>query len=188
MKDSHYSFHARSNPKGRREWKKECLETVEQLYNCTCISTWVLFNEGWGQFDAQENTKMVLQRDNTRIIDAHSGWFDQNAGDVRSVHIYFFELAVERGCKKPFVISEYGGLAYGVKQHCYSEDIYGYANYENIREFKKAYQNMMRKIQKLQQEGLSAAVYTQLTDVEEEVNGLLTYDRRISKLEATDIR
>lgn len=187
LKDSHYSFHARSNPKGRREWKKECLETVEQLYNCTCICTWVLFNEGWGQFDAEENTKMVLKKDSSRIIDAHSGWFDQNAGDLRSVHVYFFELSVEHGRKKPFVISEYGGLAYGIKEHSYSEDIYGYANYENSREFRKAYQNMMRKIQQLRREGLAAAVYTQLTDIEEEVNGLLTYDRKISKLEAKDI-
>lgn len=185
LKDSHYAFNARSNPKGRREWKKECLETIEQLYNCTCICTWVLFNEGWGQFDAQENTQMVLEKDNTRIIDSHSGWFDQNAGDLRSVHVYFFELFMEKKCKKPFVISEYGGLAYGVKEHSYSEDIYGYANYESIKDFRKAYQQMRQKIQKLQREGLSAAVYTQLTDIEEEVNGLLTYDRRISKLEAT---
>ena len=185
LKDSHYAFNARSNPKGRREWKKECLETIEQLYNCTCICTWVLFNEGWGQFDAQENTQMVLEKDNTRIIDSHSGWFDQNAGDLRSVHVYFFELFMEKKCKKPFVISEYGGLAYGVKEHSYSEDIYGYANYESIKDFRKAYQQMRHKIQKLQREGLSAAVYTQLTDIEEEVNGLLTYDRRISKLEAT---
>lgn len=187
LKDSHYAFNARSNSKGRREWKKECLETIEQLYNCTCICTWVLFNEGWGQFDAQENTQMVLEKDNTRIIDSHSGWFDQNAGDLRSVHVYFFELSMEKRCKKPFVISEYGGLAYGVKKHSYSEDIYGYANYESIKDFRKAYQQMRQKIQKLQREGLSAAVYTQLTDIEEEVNGLLTYDRKISKLEATDI-
>ncbi len=187
LKDSHYAFNARSNPKGRREWKKECLETIEQLYNCTCICTWVLFNEGWGQFDAQENTQMVLEKDNTRIIDSHSGWFDQNAGDLRSVHVYFFELSMEKRCKKPFVISEYGGLAYGVKKHSYSEDIYGYANYESIKDFRKAYQQMRQKIQKLQREGMSAAVYTQLTDIEEEVNGLLTYDRKISKLEATDI-
>lgn len=183
MKDSHYAFHSRANAKGRKEWKKECLETIEQLYNCTGICAWVLFNEGWGQFDAEENTQMVLEKDNTRIIDAHSGWFDQGAGDLRSVHIYFFELAVEKGLEKPFVISEYGGLAYGIKEHSYSEDIYGYANYENAADFKKAYKEMMGKIQKLQREGLAAAVYTQLTDIEEEVNGLLTYDRKISKLD-----
>ena len=143
----------------------------------------MLFNEGWGQFDAEENTQMVLEKDNTRIIDSHSGWFDQGAGDMRSVHIYFFELAVEKGLNKPFVISEYGGLAYGVKEHSYSEDIYGYANYENATDYKKAYKEMMDKIQKLKREGLAAAVYTQLADVEEEVNGILTYDRKISKLD-----
>ena len=183
MKDTHYAFHARANAKGRKEWKKECLETIEQLYNCTSICTWVLFNEGWGQFDAEQNTQMVLEKDNTRIIDSHSGWFDQGAGDLRSVHIYFFDLAVEKGLEKPFVISEYGGLAYGIKEHSYSEDIYGYANYENATDFKKAYKETMKKIQKLQREGLAAAVYTQLTDIEEEVNGLLTYDRKISKLD-----
>ena len=183
LKDSKYSFHSRADEKGRKEWKKECLETIEQLYNCTSICTWVLFNEGWGQFDAKENTQMVLEKDDTRIIDAHSGWFDQGAGDIRSVHNYFFELTVEKGLKKPFVISEYGGLAYGIKEHSYSEDIYGYANYENAADFKKAYKEMMDKIQKLQREGLAAAVYTQLTDIEEEVNGLLSYDRKISKLD-----
>ena len=183
LKDSHHVFHGRANAKGRKEWKKECIETIEQLYNCTSICTWVLFNEGWGQFDAEENTQMVLEKDNTRIIDSHSGWFDQGAGDMRSVHIYFFELAVEKGLNKPFVISEYGGLAYGVKEHSYSEDIYGYANYENATDYKKAYKEMMDKIQKLKREGLAAAVYTQLADVEEEVNGILTYDRKISKLD-----
>ena len=183
LKDSHHVFHGRANAKGRKEWKKECIETIEQLYNCTSICTWVLFNEGWGQFDAEENTQMVLEKDNTRIIDSHSGWFEQGAGDMRSVHIYFFELAVEKGLNKPFVISEYGGLAYGVKEHSYSEDIYGYANYENATDYKKAYKEMMDKIQKLKREGLAAAVYTQLADVEEEVNGILTYDRKISKLD-----
>ncbi len=183
LKDSYYSFQARADEKGRKEWKKECLETIGQLYNCTSICTWVLFNEGWGQFDAVKNTKMVLKRDNTRIIDSHSGWFDQDAGDVRSVHLYFSELAVEKNSKKPFVISEYGGLTYGIKEHRYSEDVYGYANFENSGDFKRAYAEMMEKIQVLQREGLAAAVYTQLTDIEEEVNGLLTYDRRISKLE-----
>ena len=172
---------SRKNPKGRREWKKECLETVEQLYNCTCICTWVLFNEGWGQFDAVENTEMVRSHDRTRLIDAHSGWFDQNAGDMRSVHIYFFDLAAESG-KRPYAISEYGGIACGISGHTYSDEIFGYGNC-SVREFKKQYKEMQNKIQKLYMHGMSAAVYTQLTDIEEEVNGLLTYDRRVSKLD-----
>ena len=181
LKDNHYGLMSRKNPKGRREWKKECLETVEQLYNCTCICTWVLFNEGWGQFDAVENTEMVRSHDRTRLIDAHSGWFDQNAGDMRSVHIYFFDLAAESG-KRPYAISEYGGIACGISGHTYSDEIFGYGNC-SVREFKKQYKEMQNKIQRLYTQGMSAAVYTQLTDIEEEVNGLLTYDRRVSKLD-----
>lgn len=88
-RDNDYGYTSRSDKIGREEWKKECIETVRQLYNCTSICTWVLFNEGWGQFDAKENTDMVRTVDNTRIIDAHSGWFDQDAGDLKSEHIYF---------------------------------------------------------------------------------------------------
>ena len=181
IKDNKYALLSRRNPKGRREWKKECLETIEQLYNCTCICTWVLFNEGWGQFDAAENTEMVRKVDNSRLIDAHSGWFDQNAGDLKSVHIYFFDLVTEQS-RKPYSISEYGGLACGIEGHSYSDDVFGYGTY-SVHDLKKEYKKMQRKIQDLYPEGLSAAVYTQLTDIEEEVNGLLTYDRKVSKLD-----
>ena len=181
IKDNKYALLSRRNPKGRREWKKECLETIEQLYNCTCICTWVLFNEGWGQFDAAENTEMVRKVDNSRLIDAHSGWFDQNAGDLKSVHIYFFDLVTEQN-RKPYAISEYGGLACGIEGHSYSDDVFGYGTY-SVHDLKKEYKKMQRKIQDLYPEGLSAAVYTQLTDIEEEVNGLLTYDRKVSKLD-----
>lgn len=182
LKDNHYGYTSRLNPKGRREWKKECVETIEQLYNSPSVCTWVLFNEGWGQFDAVENTKMVCELDDSRWIDAHSGWFDQNAGDMRSVHIYFFDLIAERS-KKPYVISEYGGLAYGIAEHSYSKEVFGYGNYDTAEEFQQAYQSMEEEIELLREKGLCAAVYTQLTDIEEEVNGLLTYDRKISKLE-----
>ncbi|MDE7477063.1 MAG: glycoside hydrolase family 2, partial [Lachnospiraceae bacterium] len=115
-RDNDYGFTSRLDKNGREEWKKECIETVNQLYNCTSICTWVLFNEGWGQFDAKENTDMVREIDNTRIIDAHSGWFDQDAGDVKSEHIYFFELIVKKS-KKPYVISEFGGISLAVEGH-----------------------------------------------------------------------
>lgn len=181
LKDNRYDFMSRKNPRGRREWKKECLETIEQLYNCPCICTWVLFNEGWGQFDSKENTQMVLKKDSTRIMDSHSGWFDQDAGDVNSVHIYFFDLKAQIG-KKPYVISEYGGLTYAIEDHSYSDNIYGYGNYLKAADYIKAYNEMMKKIESLYKDGLCAAVYTQLTDVEEEANGLMTYDRKVIKV------
>lgn len=181
MKDTYYGYMSRKNPKGRREWKRECCQTVEQLYNCPCICTWVLFNEGWGQFDAEKNTRMVQRLDQTRFIDAHSGWFNQGAGDVRSEHIYFFDLLVEKS-PKPYVISEYGGLTCHVDGHSYSQEAFGYETYGEIKEFAKAYQKMLRKIEGLQREGLCAAVYTQLSDIEEEVNGIMTYDRKVVKV------
>jgi hypothetical protein len=181
-KDNDYAFMGRTDKKGRIEWKKECRETIKQLYNCTCIGTWVLFNEGWGQFDAIENTDMVRKLDNTRIIDSHSGWFDQNAGDVKSEHIYFFDLKVKKS-DKPYVISEYGGISLAVEDHIYCKDHhFGYSNHENPKTFLEEYTKIQKRIGLLRDEGLSAAVYTQMTDIEEEVNGIMTYDRKVKKL------
>jgi hypothetical protein len=181
-KDNDYAFMGRTDKKGRIEWKKECIETIKQLYNCTCIGTWVLFNEGWGQFDAIENTEMVRKLDNTRIIDSHSGWFDQNAGDVKSEHIYFFDLKVKKS-DKPYVLSEYGGISLAVENHIYCTDHhFGYSNHENPRTFLEEYTKIQKRIGILRDEGLSAAVYTQMTDIEEEVNGIMTYDRKVKKL------
>lgn len=180
-RDNDYAYTSRADKNGREEWKKECIETVRQLYNCTSICTWVLFNEGWGQFDAGENTEMVREVDNTRIIDAHSGWFDQDAGDVKSEHIYFFELVAKKS-KKPYVISEFGGISHAVKGHTYSDRYFGYGSHDDRNALKTAYNAMDKKIQELKKEGLCASVYTQLTDIEEEVNGIMTYDRKVMKL------
>lgn len=180
-RDNDYSYTSREDKAGREEWKKECLETIRQLYNCTCICTWVLFNEGWGQFDAKENTDMVREFDSTRIIDAHSGWFDQDAGDLKSEHIYFFELVVKRG-RKPYVISEFGGISHAVAGHTYSDKYFGYGSHDSMDALKSAYDGLNRKIDSMKKEGLCASVYTQLTDIEEEINGIMTYDRRVIKL------
>lgn len=180
-RDNAYGYSLRADKNGREEWKKECIETVNQLYNCTSICTWVLFNEGWGQFDAKENTDMVRNIDNTRVIDAHSGWFDQDAGDVKSEHIYFFELAVKKS-RKPYVISEFGGISLAVAGHTYSDKYFGYGKHDTHESLCKAYDAFERKLEKLEKQGLSASVYTQLSDIEEEINGIMTYDRRVIKL------
>lgn len=181
LKDNHYSYTARQSLRGRREWKKECAETVTQLYNCTSICMWVLFNEGWGQFDALKNTAFVRRMDSTRLIDAHSGWFDQEAGDVKSEHTYFFELSVKRG-EKPYVLSEYGGISLIIEGHTYSQMYFGYGVHDSREQFFAEYKRLFKRIEKLKREGLCAAVYTQLSDIEEEVNGLMTYDRRVEKI------
>lgn len=180
-RDNDYGYTSRSDKIGREEWKKECIETVQQLYNCTCICTWVLFNEGWGQFDAKENTDMVRAVDNTRVIDAHSGWFDQDAGDLKSEHIYFFELVAKKS-KKPYVISEFGGISLAISDHTYSDRYFGYGSQRDKESLKSAYNDLDKRVQELKKEGLCASVYTQLTDIEEEINGIMTYDRKVVKL------
>lgn len=180
-RDNDYGYTSRADKNGREEWKKECIETIRQLYNCTSICTWVLFNEGWGQFDAKENTDMVRTVDDTRIIDAHSGWFDQDAGDLKSEHIYFFELVAKRS-KKPYVISEFGGISLAVPAHTYSDRYFGYGSQGDMEALKSAYDALDKRVQELQKEGLCASVYTQLTDIEEEINGIMTYDRKVVKL------
>jgi len=180
-----YWMFKRKSAEGRQERLDEMQQTIRYLYNVPSISTWVLFNEGWGQFNAASATIMAKEIDSHRLVDQASGWFDEHSGDFLSVHNYFRKLSVQEDkYGRGFIISEYGGLACHVGGHSSVDRIYGYKKYETINEFQEAYKNLMNHdLMPLSEEGLSGAVYTQLSDVEEEVNGLLTYDRRIDKLE-----
>ena len=120
--------------------------------------------------------------DSTRLIDHASGWYDQGGGDIRSVHNYFRKLIVEKD-RRAFCITEYGGLTLLVHGHSYSPEVYGYGQCESAEEFNEKFRNLQDTVKKLAEEGLSGAVYTQVSDVEEEVNGLLTFDRKLNKLE-----
>lgn len=182
IKDKHYRLLSRKDPEGRREWTKECIETVNLLYNCPSIIVWVPFNEGWGQFDAKIITKRIRERDHTRLIDHASGWFDHKSGDLKSIHNYFHKLKVVPD-KRAVVFSEFGGYACYIKDHSYSWMVFGYRIYLTKEDFNKAFQTLYQdEIKKLIPKGLSAVVYTQITDVEDEVNGLLTYDRKVCKV------
>jgi hypothetical protein len=182
VKDKHYRIFGRKDREGRQEWLKECKETVEHLYNCPSVVVWVPFNEGWGQFDSKQVYEMIKTVDKTRLIDHASGWFDQKAGDFKSIHNYFHPLKIKTE-KRPVVLSEFGGYACYIPEHSYSWQIYGYRIYLTMNELNKAFQKLMTNdIENLKMKGLSAAVYTQLSDVEDEVNGLVTYDRKICKV------
>ncbi len=184
ISDKHYGLFGRSSEQGRREWSMECGETVKLLYNCPCIACWVPFNEGWGQFDAKEAYQLIKELDGTRLIDHASGWFDQRIGDFESIHNYFHPLKVHHR-KRPVIFSEIGGYACYCKGHSFSWKIYGYKIYTTDKELNTAYQKLFREeLSMLVGAGLSAVVYTQLTDVEDEVNGLLTYDREICKVDS----
>ena len=186
MKDSQYKLLAREDAEGRAAWEQECLDTVSHLYSVPSIAVWTLFNEGWGQFDSLRITERVKELDPTRPVDHASGWFDQKGGDFRSVHNYFRPLKVKLDKNRAFVISEYGGLGYHIKEHSVTEQGFGYQKYTGTEDLNAAYQKLMSQLPALAEAGLSAAVYTQLSDVETEVNGLVTYDRRTIKIKNTE--
>lgn len=185
LKDSHYAMLSRKDENARIQWEKECLETIDYLKFFPSIAIWVPFNEGWGQFDTVRITDMIKKKDPSRLIDSASGWFDQNCGDFISVHNYFRPLSVpaKDWGKRAFLLSEYGGFACHIKEHASVDRIFGYKRYDTLADFRRAYHNLIEKsLLPLKKQGLSGAVFTQLSDVEEEVNGILTYDRKVNKL------
>ena len=183
IKDNLYHMFSRKSEEGRRAWEEECKGTIEHLHNVPSISTWVPFNEAWGQFDAERIANDVKAQDSTRTVDHASGWFDQKAGDFNSVHNYFRKLKVEKDDKRAFVISEYGGYACHVTGHSSVERVFGYKKFDTTEELSKAYKELYEgQVLPLIENGLSGVVYTQLSDIEEEVNGLVTYDRKVIKI------
>ena len=182
--EKNYHILSRADERGREEFISEVKETIAALRNVPSIAVWVIFNEGWGQFDAEKITQMVRDLDATRLIDQASGWFDEGGGDFRSVHNYFRPLSVERDkAGRAFVISEYGGYACHIDGHSSVERTYGYKRYDDASGLMEAYDTLMNKtIADLIPRGLSGGVYTQLSDVEEEANGLYTYDRKVCKV------
>ena len=180
LKDDHYRLLAREDEGARRRFERDLMRMIRQLGSCPCIGLWVPFNEGWGQFDALRITEMIRKADPTRPVDHASGWFDQGGGDVRSVHNYFRPLVVEKD-SRAFAITEYGGANCQIPEHSMSEEVYGY-HVLSAEEFPKAFADTMEKVRGLVKDGLSAAVYTQVSDIEEETNGLMTYDRKVRKV------
>ena len=182
LRDNHYALLSRQDAGARRRFEADLKKMIRQLCNCPCIGMWIPFNEGWGQFDALRITEDVKKADPTRPVDHASGWFDQGGGDVRSVHNYFRPLTVEQD-QRAFVISEYGGANCNVAGHSMSEEVYGYQTVKEA-DFPDAFRSLMEKVHALVKDGLSGAVYTQVSDIEEETNGLLTYDRSVRKAKA----
>lgn len=171
----------------RKEWTETCQEMVKLLDGHPSIGFWTLFNEGWGQFDARAATEAVRALDATRPIDATSGWYDQGCGDFLSIHNYFRPLRAgwhgkQRG-NRAAIISEFGGLAQMTSGHTSLDHSYGYGDFATVEDWRGAVQKLLAEVESLQVEGLAGYVYTQVSDVEEEVNGLLTYDRKINKFE-----
>ena len=178
----------RGSARSREEYSRELADTVAALGQHPSIGCWVPFNEGWGQFDAEKATKALRALDPTRLVDEASGWFDRGGGDVHSIHNYFYPLRI-RPKARTVALSEYGGIAWPMPGHEPPRKTYGYGTVRSRAELTGRYRDLQLKtILPQLRKGLSALVYTQLTDVEDEVNGLFTYDRRAIKPEAAAIR
>ena len=190
ISDSRYARFGREDELGRREFADELCDMVNHLYNCPCIAMWVIFNEGWGQFDARQLTDAVRFIDNTRTIDHASGWHDQGCGDVKSVHVYFRPYRFRPDKKgRAVVLSEFGGYARAEEGHLFGKKTFGYKLYDSVDALSAAIEKLFsRQIRPAKEKGLAAAVYTQLSDVEDEINGLVTYDRRVVKIEPERMR
>ncbi len=183
LDDTNYKTFKRTDKNARDLYYNELGEMLDALYNCPCIALWVPFNEGWGQFDSAKAYSFIKERDNTRIIDSTSGWHDRGVTDVISKHIYFTPIVVKQGTK-PWLLTEFGGLSIRVKGHTFNDKLFGYKVYKSKEGLTGAYSRLFNKTIIPQiSKGLSATVYTQLTDVEDELNGILTYDRKVQKID-----
>lgn len=182
IKDSHPWLLARRERTGRTEFVREMKETIRLLKGHPSICTWVIFNEGWGQFQTKELTRIAREADPDRLIDPASGWFDQGGGDLQSVHNYFFRLKVRPEKERAAVLSEIGGHTYREPDHSACEELYGYGACRDKEALGRAYRELTKKVKKLIPQGLCASVYTQWTDIEEEINGVYTWDREVRKI------
>ncbi len=172
------------SPQERKQFEWELHRMIEQHYNHPCIIMWVVFNEGWGQYDTERLVKAVKQWDPTRLVNEASGWHHKGFGDVVDMHRYPGPAAPKPEQKRASVLGEFGGLGLPVKGHLWSKDWWGYRGFSSKHELTRKYVQLLRRVYKLKDEaGLSAAVYTQTTDVERECNGLMTYDRAVLKPE-----
>ncbi len=172
----------RKKDSGTKVFKKTMLQTVRHLFNCPCIVYWTIFNEGWGQFQSDAMYALLKSSDETRIVDSTSGWFWQKESDVDSYHVYFRAFRQKAG-KRPLVLSEFGGYAYSAKGKQY-----GYRFFKTREAYRKAIEDLYRmQIIPAVKTGLCAAIYTQISDVEEEQNGIMTYDRTEQKLLSRDM-
>ena len=178
------------DPALREAFLKTMEETVTQLKNHPCICYWTIFNEGWGQFDSEVAYEKLKALDDSRFVDATSGWFRQKRTDVDSRHIYFTPWFTLQKSDKPLVLSEFGGYAYAVESHLFDpETSFGYKTCKTAEDFQRALAELyITKVYPAVERGLCADIITQVSDVEEEINGMLTYDRRVNKADAESMQ
>ncbi|MFD0556277.1 glycosyl hydrolase family 2 [Stackebrandtia endophytica] len=190
LDDTDLERFGRADRGNRKEFRRQLRQTVALLRNVVSLAVWVPFNEGWGQFEAAAITEELAGLDPTRLIDQASGWHDQGGGDFRSIHVYIdrFETPTDEDARI-LALTEYGGYSLRIDGHLWGEETFGYRGYETLEQLGDAFRSLhTEQIIPAIPEGLSATVYTQLSDVEDEINGLLSYDRAVTKPTAQLIR
>ena len=171
----------------REAFERDAEATVEALYNHPSVVYYTIFNEGWGQYDADRLYDGLKALDGTRIWDSTSGWFTEKKSDVVSEHVYFKKIDLSARPDRPLVLSEFGGYSCKLPDHSFNLDkTYGYRFFHTKDAFMSALEALYRDeiIPTITESGLSAAVLTQVSDVEDETNGLFTYDRQVNKTDA----
>ena len=168
----------------RNQYEAEWSAIIDALHNAPSIVMWVPFNEGWGQFDTKRIVEWTRELDPTRLVDNASGWSDRDCGDVLDIHAYPGPAMPPLEKDRAVVLGEYGGLGLPVEGHTWTDkNNWGYRGYKTEEELNTAYHALLEKLRPLIDSGLAAGVYTQTTDVETEVNGLMTYDRAVNKFD-----
>ncbi len=181
----------RADAAGREAFREELRRTVALLRNAPSVTVWVPFNEGWGQFDAAAIARELAALDPTRLVDHASGWHDQGAGDLWSRHLYarrFRAPRRRRRDRRALVLSEHGGYDLHVEGHTSGEHDFGYRHFESADALGAAFTRLHADLASEVPRGLAATVYTQVSDVEDEVNGLMTFDREVLKLPEDTVR
>ena len=174
------------------QYRKELKAMIDEHYNSPSIVAWVPFNEGWGQFETASIAALVKTLDGSRLVSATSGWSDRNVGDMSDIHVYPGPDMPALEAARAAVLGEFGGQALVVREHLWQADLSRAPGHirtsQTAEDLQKVYEGLIAKLMQLKKQGLSAAVYTQTTDVETEVNGIMTYDRQLIKMDAERLK
>lgn len=184
LSDKNYKRFGRTDAAGREAFLRDAKRTMELLHNCVGLCCWGPFNEGWGQFDSVEVTEMVRRTDPSRYIDHASGWHDQGVGDFQSSHIYFRPVKMKKdSLDRIMALTEFGGYSLAAPGHMSGEKAFGYKMFASREELDQAVAALYEEqILPAIEQGLGVSIYTQVSDVEDEINGLFTYDRELEKI------
>ena len=172
-------------------FSREARQTIDLLYNHPSVIYYTIFNEGWGQFNADRNYLELKAYDPTRVYDATSGWFWEKHSDVHSEHIYMRPLKLRARKGRPLILSEFGGYCWKEMEHSFNLDnTYSYKDFKSAKEFEAAFIKLYDEqvIPHIKKQGLCGLVYTQVSDVEDETNGLLTYNRQVLKVDVDKVK